>query len=130
MSYELITAASVHRRKALARGKKTFAEKYPTKRATRCLHPGAKTLQLNDILPGSKLYFEWICETNPDHFWPTTANNRSQYGCPHCYEENRSEKVRAGKTNPNNLLMDRFSKHFSQLISAFNKQNLTNVDGL
>lgn len=119
--YKSVNEASLKRIRARSRGKPSFAGLFPEKRATRCLHPGAESLRLDEVGPGNKLYFEWICENNPDHTWPAIVNNRSRYGCPHCYNEQRAEKVRTGKTKPENLLKVRFPEYYAQLICAFDR---------
>lgn len=110
-----IDESSLHRIRARSKGKPTFADCYPDRKALGCLNPGAETLQLNEVLPGSKVYFRWICNKNSAHQWDGTAGNRTRYHCPHCYAEEKSEKIRRGKTNPENLLKDKFPEHFAQL---------------
>lgn len=110
-----INEKSLHRIRARSKGKPTFADCYPDRKALGCLNPGAETLQLNEVLPGSKVYFRWICNKNPAHKWNGTPNNRTRYHCPHCYAEEKSEKVRRGKTSRDNLLKDKFPEHFAQL---------------
>jgi hypothetical protein len=117
--YKEISATTLSSIRGSVKRKATFSDVYPTKLATRCLNVGAETLLLNEIRPGSSsVYFEWICEKNPTHFWPGTPNNRTTYGCKFCWNEARSEKLQKAKTRPDNLLKARYPDHFAQLIKA------------
>ena len=116
--YKQFDFATLQRMRARAKSKPSFADAYPEKRATRCLNPGAEEMTLSEVSVGSSLYFEWICESNPDHLFPASVNNRCSYGCPACNNELRSERLRKIKTKSDNLLIDKFPIHYSQLLHA------------
>lgn len=116
--YKEFNVATLQRIRALAKSKGSFANLYPEKRATRCLNPGAEEMTLNEVSKASSLYFEWICENNPDHLFPSSVSNRREYSCPTCNNMRRSARLRKIKTDPNNLLIDKFPAHFAQLIHA------------
>lgn len=116
--YKQFDFATLQRMRARAKSKPSFADAYPEKRATRCLNPGAEEMTLSEVSKASSLYFEWICENNPDHLFPSSVSNRREYSCPTCNNMRRSARLRKIKTDPNNLLIDKFPAHFAQLIHA------------
>lgn len=49
------------------------------------------TLSPSEVITGSSLRVEWVCQSNPDHTWKTMVGNRTKQvlstGCPHCYAQ-------------------------------------------
>jgi hypothetical protein len=118
IEYRSISVASKQRIIRLARERGSFADAHPEKLSLRCLNPGCSDLTLNDIPPGSNLYFQWQCDNNENHMWSTSVKNRGRYNCPHCNNESKPDKIRNGKTLISRMLKNTNPHLFKLLIKV------------